>query len=136
MVSIALLFALTLLILDNRSAALRRPLAVLLLIAYAVYGFSDAFRYQAWWLVLVPVTALAAAIGISLRARWGSLLIYAISALFAIYWSWGVVTAAKAGTFQSVPLLEAALMLVPGIAFALLAGFCCYASRSPVADAQ
>jgi hypothetical protein len=109
---------------------------VLLLIAYAIYGISYAFRYQAWWLALVPVAALAAAIGVALRARWGSLLIYAISALYAIYWSWGVVTAARTGVFQSVRPLQAALMLVPEIAFILLAGFCCYASRSPVAEVQ
>ncbi len=75
------------------------------------------------------MTALAAAIGVALRARWGTLVTYAISALFAIYWSWSVIAGARAGEFQSNPPLVAALMLVPGIAFGLVAGFCCYASR-------
>lgn len=125
-----LLFALSLLVLSTRMAALRRPLAVLLLVAYAIYGFVSTIEYQSWWLALVPVTALAAAIGVALRARWGTRLTYAISALFVIYWLWGVVTAARVGAFQSHPPLQAMLMLVPGLAFTLLAGFCCYACRS------
>lgn len=36
------------------------------------------------------------------------------------------------GVFQTRPPLEAALMLVPGIAFGPLAGFCCYACRQRV----
>jgi hypothetical protein len=63
----------------------------------------------------------------------GTIVTYAISALFVTYWSSGVIAAARAGAFQSSPPLQAALMLVPGIAFGLLAGFCCYASRSRVA---
>jgi len=129
LLSFVCLFALTLLILSRRSAAFRRPLAALFLLAYAFYGLVYAFEYQLWWLALVPVAALAAAIGVALQARWGALVTYAISALFVIYWSWGVITAARVGAFQSRPPLEAALMLVPGIAFGLLAGFCCYASR-------
>jgi hypothetical protein len=134
LLSFACLFALTLLVLSRRSAAFRRPLAVLFLLAYAIYGLVEAFEYQLWWLALVPVAALAAAIGVALRARWGTLATYAISALFVIYWLWGVITAALGGVFQSRPPLEAALMLVPGIAFGLLAGFCCYACRPRAAQ--
>jgi hypothetical protein len=131
LMSIAFLFALTLMALSRRSAAFRRPIAVLLLLAYGLYGLDDAFESQLWWLAVLPAVALAAALGIALRARWGTLVTYAISALFVIYWSWGIITAARVGIFQSRPPLEAALMLVPGIAFGLLAGFCCYASRLP-----
>ena len=130
LLSFAVVFAFTLLVLSRRSAACRRPLAVLLLLAYALYGVVDAFELQLWWLALVPVTALIAAIGVALKARWGALVTYAISALFVIYWLWGIITAARVGVFQSVPPLEAALTLVPGVAFGLLAGFCCYAAKT------
>jgi hypothetical protein len=116
---------------EQASRRLRRPLAVLLLLAYAIYGLVEAFEYQLWWLALVPVAALAAGIGVALRARWGTLTTYAISILFVMYWLWGVITAALGGVFQSRPPLQAGLMLVPGIAFGLLAGFCCYACRPP-----
>lgn len=129
LLSFAFLFALTLLVLSRRSAAFRRPLAVLLLLAYAVYGLVDTFEFQLGWLAIVPVVALIAAIGVALKVRWGTLVTYAISALFVIYWLWGVITAARVGFFQSRPPLEAALSLVPGIAFGLLAGFCSYASK-------
>ena len=129
LLSFAFLFALTLLVLSRRSAAFRRPLAVLLLFAYGLYGLVDTFEFRLWWLALLTVAVLVAAIGVALKARWGSLVTYAISALFVIYWLWGVITAARVGYFQSRPPLEAALSLVPGIAFGLLAGFCCYASK-------
>jgi hypothetical protein len=126
--SFVILFALTLTVLSHRRTAWRVPVAVLLLLSYGVYGIVDAIGYRAWWLALVPVCALAAAGGIGLRARWGTLLTYAISALFALYWAWGVLTAARNGVFLSQSPLMGGLMLVPGIAFGLLAGFCCYAS--------
>jgi hypothetical protein len=124
--SFALLFALTLLVLSRRYVGLRLPLAVVLLLSYGIHGVMDAIGYQLWWFALVPVVALAAAVGVGMRARWGTLLTYAISILFVLYWSWGIVTAARTGFFGSRPALEAALSFVPGTAFALLAGFCCY----------
>jgi hypothetical protein len=124
----AILFVFTVLVLSRRCVAWRVPIAAVLLVSYGIYGIIDAIEYQLWWLALVPVVALAAAAGIGLRARWGTLLTYAIAALFALYWSWGVVMAVRGGVFGSRPLLENALMLVPGIAFGLLAGFCCYVS--------
>jgi hypothetical protein len=126
--SFVFLFALTLVVLSHTRATWRVPLAVMLLLSYGVYGIVDAIGYRAWWLALVPVCALAAAVGVGLRARWGTLLTYAICSLFALYWAWGVITAARSGAFLSQPSLVRALMLVPGIAFGLLAGFCCYAS--------
>lgn len=123
------LFAVTMLTLSNRYSTLRRPLAVFLLLAYSAYGFVEVFQSRSWLLALVPVSTVAAATGVALKARWGALMTYAISALFLIYWVWGVVTAARVGVFQSRPPLEAALMLIPGICFGLLAGFCSYACR-------
>jgi hypothetical protein len=123
------LFLLTLLVLSRRSTAFRRPLAVLLMLAYTLFAFGQAFEYQLWWFALVPSATLAAAIGIALRTQWGTFLTYAVSALLLVNWLWGIVTAARVGVFQSNPPVLAALMLVPGIAFLLLAGFCCYASR-------
>ena len=99
----------------------------------AEVSFIDTFEFQFWWLALIPVAALIAAIGVALKARWGTFVTYAMSALFVIYWSWGVIRAARVGVFQSRPPLEAALSLIPGIAFGLLAGFCSYASK-PGAD--
>ncbi len=124
------LLALTLFALSRRCMAWRVPMAVVVLLSYGIYGIIDVIGYRLWWLALVPVVALAAAAGVGLRARWGTLLTYAISALFALFWSWGVVTAARVGLFRSQPFLKAVLMLVPGIAFGLLAGFCCYVSSS------
>jgi hypothetical protein len=122
------LLVLTLLALSRRRAQWRMPLAVVLLLTYGLYGVVDAIGYRAWWLALAPVVAAAAAVGVGLRARWGTLMTYAVSALFALYWTWFVAAAALNGTFSSRPPLFGALMLVPGIAFGLLAGFCCYAS--------
>jgi hypothetical protein len=109
---------------------LRRPLAVLLLLSYGVYGVVDATGYGLWWRALVPVAALAAAVGVWLRARWGTLLTYAVAVLYALYWAWATIAAAGAGYFSSQPPLKGALALVPGIAFGLLAGFCCYVSSA------
>ena len=126
--SFIIFLALTLFVLSRRCATWRVPLAVVLLLIYGTYGIVDAIGYQAWWLALAPVVAVAAAVGVGLRARWGALLTYAVAAIFALYWTWGVVTAVRNGVFLSRPPLMGALMMVPGIAFALLAGFCCYAS--------
>ena len=122
------LLVLTLLVLSRRCAQWRVPLAVVLLLTYGIYGVADAIGYRTWWLALAPVVAAAAAVGVGLRARWGTLMTYAVSTLFALYWIWSVAAAVLNGTFSSRPPLFGALMLVPGIAFGLLAGFCCYAS--------
>lgn len=119
--------------LSRRCARWRVPLAVLLLLSYGMYGIVDAIGYQLWWLALVPIVsivAIAAAVGVGLRARWGSLLTYAISVLFVLYWLWGVIALARAGFFGSRSPLEGVLTLVPGVAFFLLAGFCCYVSSN------
>jgi hypothetical protein len=134
--SFATLLAITFLVLSRRCAAWRIPLAVVLLLSYGIYGIVEAIEYRAWWLALAPVVALAAAVGVGLRARWGALLTYVISILFALYWLWGIVTVARDGTLFSLPF--GALMLVPGAAVLLLAGFCCYAisrvSRTAASD--
>lgn len=130
LVSFALLFLLTVMLLSRRCAAWRLPIAILLLVSYGLYGIAAAIGYGAWWIALVPTVALVAAIGLSLRERWGALLTYSISLLFGVYWVWGVIAATRAGTFASQPPLEAALSFVPGMAFALLAGFCCYAAAA------
>jgi hypothetical protein len=126
--SFTILVALTLLVLSRRCAAWRLPLAVVLLLTYGIYGVVDAIGYRVWWLALAPLVAVVAAVGVGLRARWGTLLTYALSALFALYWTWGVVTVARSGAFFSRSPLLGALTLVPGLAFGLLAGFCCYVS--------
>jgi len=133
----ALLFSLTLYVLSHDLAKWRVPIAVLSLLTYGVYGIVDAFGYRLWWFGLVPFAALIAAVGVGLRARWGTLVTYAISILFALYWSWGIFMAANGGYFETRPALEGALSFVPGIAFLLLAGFCCYsASNAPRAIAK
>lgn len=127
-VSFVTLFAVTLLLLSRRCAAWRLPLAVILLAGYGIYGIVEAIHYRAWWLALAPLVALASAVGVGLRARWGALVTYALSTLFVLYWIWGIVTAARNGIFASRSALVDALMLVPGAAFLLLAGFCSYVS--------
>lgn len=129
LLTFALLFALTLLLLSRRLAATRRPVAVLLLTAYAVYGIQQAFEFRLWWVALVAAAFAAGALGVAVRARWGTVVTYAISVLFVLYWLWSMATAARAGVFQTGSPLRGALMLIPGIAFGLLAGFCCYACR-------
>lgn len=126
--SFAVLFSLTLMLLSRRCAGWRVPVAILLLVSYGVYGVADAIGYGLWWLAVVPMAAFLAAAGIGLRRRWGTLATYAISLLFGLYWVWGIVVAIRAGWFTSVPPLQAALSLVPGMAYVLLAGFCCYAA--------
>ena len=113
LVSFAFLFALTLLVLSRRSATFRRPFAVLLLLAYALYSVVDTFEFRFWWLALLTVATLIAAIGVALKARWGALVTYAISALFVIYWSWGVITAARVGFFQSRPPIGSGTLAGP-----------------------
>ena len=127
LLSFAVLFSLTLMLLGRRCAAWRVPTTVVLLVSYGAYGVTYAIEYGPWWVAIAPLVALLAAVGIGLRQRWGTLVTYAISLLFGLYWAWGIVVAIHAGTFTSVPPLEAALSLVPGMAFGLLAGFCCYA---------
>jgi hypothetical protein len=131
LLSFALLFFLTLMLLSRRCMVWRVPIAVLLLVSYGLYGIADAIGYGVWWIALVPAVALLAAIGLGLRQRWGTLLTYAISVLFGVYWVWGILAAIRAGTFASRPPLEVALSFVPGMAFALLAGFCCYVVATP-----
>jgi len=133
LLTFALLLALTLFVLSHRCMILRLPLAVLFLLGYGIYGVMDATGYGLWWRALVPVAALAAAVGVALRARWGTLLTYAVSALYALLWSWAAIAAVRAGYFGSQPSLKGALSLVPGVAFGLLFGFCCYVSsgRAP-----
>lgn len=126
----SLLFALTLYVLSHDCVKWRVPIAVVILVTYGIYGIVDAFGYRLWWFGLVPFVALIAAVGVSLRARWGTLVTYAKSVLFALYWSWGIFTAVNDGYFDSRPALEGALSFVPGIAFLLLAGFCCYSASS------
>jgi len=129
LLSFALLFSVTLLLLSRRCARWRVPIAVLLLLAYGVYGIAYAVSHRAWWTALVPIAALVAAIGVGLRQRWGALLTYAITLLFGLYWAWGIFAAKRAGFFASEPALESALSFVPGMAGMLLAGFCCYAAK-------
>ena len=121
------LFSLTLVLLSRRYAIVRRPTAVVLLAAYSVYGFHYAFEYQSWWLTLVPLAFMAAAVGVALRTRWGTWATYGTTTLFLGNWLWGIIAAARAGTFESLRPLQSALMFVPGIAYVLLAGYCCYA---------
>ncbi len=128
LLTFVLLLALALFVLSRRCINLRLPLAILFLLSYGIYGVVDATGYGLWWRALVPVIALAAAVGVGLRARWGTLLTYAVSALYALVWSWAAIAAARAGYFGSQPSLKGALSLVPGVAFALLFGFCCYAA--------
>ena len=120
------LFSLTLVLLSRRYAIVRRPTAVVLLAAYSVYGFNYAFEYRSWWLTLVPSAFMAAAFGVALRTRWGTWATYATTTLFLGHWLWGIIAAARMGTFESIPPLQSALMFVPGIAYALLAGYCSY----------
>lgn len=126
--SVVALFAITLLLLGRRCAVLRMPLAAIVLASYGIYGIVEAIHYRAWWLALAPVLALASAVGVGLRARWGALLTYALSTFFVLYWIWGVVVAVRNGTFVSRSPLIDVLMLVPGTAFLLFAGFCTYVS--------
>ena len=121
------LFELTLVLLSRRYAIVRRPIAVVLLGAYSVYGFNYAYEYQLWWLTLVPSASMAAAVGVALKTRWGTWATYGTTTLFLGYWLWGIIAAARMGTFESISPLQSALMFVPGIAYALLAGYCCYA---------
>lgn len=126
--SFVTLFAITLLLLSRRCAGWRLPLAVVLLASYGIYGIVEAIRHRAWWLALAPLAALASAVGVGLRARWSALLTCTLSTLFLLYWIWDIVTAARNGTFASRSALIDVLMLVPGAAFLLLAGFCSYVS--------
>lgn len=126
--SFVTLFAITLLLLSRRCTVWRLPLAVILLAGCGIYGIVEAIHYRAWWLALAPLVALASAVGIGLRARWGALLTYALSTLFVVYWIWGIVTAARNGILDSRSALVGVLMLVPGTAVLLLAGFCSYVS--------
>jgi hypothetical protein len=123
------LFSVTLVALSRRFAFVRRPIAVVLLAAYALYGFDYAYEYKSWRLALVPSAVMAAAVGVALKTQWGTWLTYGTTTLFLGYWLWGIFAAARVGTLQSTPRLQAALMFVPGIACALLAGYCCYACR-------
>jgi hypothetical protein len=126
--SFVTLFAITLLVLSRRCAAWRLPLAVVVLASYGIYEIVEAVHYRAWSLALAPLVALGSAVGVGLRASWGAFLTCALSTFFVVYWIWGVVTAARNGTFVSRSALIDVLMLVPGTAFLLLAGFCCYVS--------
>lgn len=126
--SFVTLFAITLLLLSRRWAASRLSLAVMLLACYGIYGVVEAVQYRAWWLALGPLVALASGVGVGLRARWGALLTCALSTLFVLYWIWSIVTAARNATFVSRSALIDVLMLVPGTAMLLLAGFCSYVS--------
>jgi hypothetical protein len=114
------------LLLGKRSVVFRRPISVLLLVVYGIYGVLDSFEWRAWWLALVPIGALLAAIGIVLRKVWGRVLISALSLLFALYWIWSIGVAIHSGYLTSARPLQSALSLVPGIAIVLLAGFGCY----------
>ena len=132
----AVLFAVTLLALSTRFARLRNWFAVGLLVAYAAYGFVSVFDYRTWQLAPLPLAVLIAAVGVALKARWGTFATYAVTAVFAIYIVWGLIAAARAGYLRSVPPLEACLAFVPGVTFLLLAGFCCYAGRRNLTAAR
>ena len=121
------LLSFTLVLLSRRYAIVRRPIAAALLAAYSIYGFDYAFEYKSWWLTLVPSAFMAAAVGVALRTRWGTWMTYITTTLFLGNWLWAIIAAARIGTFESVPPLQTALMFVPGVAYALLAGYCCYA---------
>jgi hypothetical protein len=123
------LFSFTLVVLSQRYAIVRRPIAAALLAAYSLYGFNYAFEYKSWWLTLVPSAFLAAAFGVAWKTQWGTWLTYGTTMLFLGHWLWGIIAAARIGTFESIPPLQTALMFVPGIACALLAGYCCYSCK-------
>src|SRR5438309_217735 len=66
LILIPFLFVVLMLLLGKRSVVFRRPISVLLLVIYGIYGVLDSFEWRAWWLALVPIGALLAAIGIVL----------------------------------------------------------------------
>jgi uncharacterized membrane protein (UPF0136 family) len=126
LILIPFLFVVLLFLLGKRSVIFRRPISVLLLVIYGIYGILDSFEWRAWWLALVPIGALLAAVGIVSGNAWGRVLIWALSLLFALYWIWSIGVAIHSGYLTSARPFQSALSLVPGIAFGLLAGFCCY----------
>jgi hypothetical protein len=125
-VLLLVLFTALMLLLGKHFVAFRRPISVFLLLLYGVYGILYAIEWRVWWPALVPIGSVLAAVGIALRKVWGRLIVCAFSLVFTLYWCWSVAYAVLSGYMTSVRPLEAALSLVPGIAFVLLAGFCCY----------
>jgi hypothetical protein len=123
---IPVFFIALMLLLGKHCVAYRRTMSVLLLSTYGIYAAFESVNLHAWWQVSFSVAMLLAAVGIALRKRWGSVLVCALSLLFGVYYIWSVGVAVHSGYLKTVRPLEAALSFVPGIAFGLLAGFCCY----------
>ena len=133
LLAFAVLACATVFLLSRRAVVFRRPIAVLLLLVFTVYASIYAWQTRLWWHAVVAIAILAASIGVALRTRWGAIVTYALTALYVTYWLWAVVRSVQMGFFEANRPLVSALTLVPGIAYMLLAGFCCYASRVPSA---
>jgi len=123
---IPVLFIAFMFLLGKHSLAYRRTMSVLLLSTYGIFAAFETVNSHAWWQVPFSVSVLLAAIGIALRKKWGSVLVCALSLVFAVIYAWSVVTGIQSGYIKTVRPLEAVLSFMPGIAFGLLAGFCCY----------
>jgi hypothetical protein len=123
-----LLFALVVFLLGRHFTPFRRPLAVLLLAVYGLYGLYASLGIHGWRTALLPAATLVAAIGVAGRTRWAPYLVYAVALVFAAIWVYYVWLAAVSGHFRNSGVGVAILSLLPGVAFLLLGAFCCYAA--------
>lgn len=127
LLSVPLLLSLAYLAMANRTRAFRRPIAAVLLSVYGIYGVAHALQTREWWVWILSLCALAAAIGVFIRKRWAYALVWGLALVYAAQWGYGVYRAASAGYFQQSPLGERILSLLPGTVYLLMASYCCYA---------
>ena len=118
LLSVPLLFGVAYIAVAKRARAFRRYIAAVLLSVYGIYGVAHAVQTREWWVWVIGLCTLAAAIGIVARKRSAYLLVWALALVYAAQWGYGVYRAAAAGGILS---------LLPGAVYLLVAGYCCYA---------
>lgn len=126
LMSIPVLFALLSFLLGASVRRSRVHIVVLVLAAFGIYAAFNSLENRSWWWVEVPVLALAAAFGVALRKRWARYVVYALTLVYAVAWGYSICRGVVVGLFHEYGAARSVLSLLPGIAFALVAAFCCY----------
>lgn len=104
LVSVPLLFSLVYLAMANRTRAFRRPIAAVLLSVYGIYGVAHALQTREWWVWVLSLCALSAAIGVFIRKRWAYALVLGISACICGAVGLWSLSRSKCRIFSAIPL--------------------------------
>jgi hypothetical protein len=97
-----------------------------ILVDYGVYSVAAAFENMSAFLGIGGIFALLAAIGVATGKTWSKPLVWTMGILIVVEWLAYTLIAYRSGVFHPGSWVEFCIALVPGVAMASVAGYCCY----------